>query len=74
LRDLARSRRIWGADRISGVRCSQCGALFDAEDIALVLLEKQSQLERFGLLTPSTGGSESPMPPAMHGTLRLKKD
>ncbi|HXO86640.1 MAG TPA: hypothetical protein VN803_14060 [Gemmatimonadales bacterium] len=57
MRDLARSRRIWGADRISGLRCSHCGALFDAEDIAQLLLEKQSQLERFGLLTPPTAGS-----------------
>jgi hypothetical protein len=42
----------WGADRISGLRCERCGALLGAEDVARLLLEKQSLLERFGMLTP----------------------
>jgi hypothetical protein len=46
---------VWGADRISGLRCAACGTLLDAGDIAQLLLEKQSQLERVGLLTPPRG-------------------
>jgi hypothetical protein len=69
----ARSRRVWGADRISGLHCSTCGSLLDAEDIAKLLLEKQSQLESFGLLTPPAAGSEPPPPPTGSGILRLKK-
>jgi hypothetical protein len=69
---LARSRTVWGADRISGLRCSQCGTLFDADDIAKLLLEKQSQLERVGLLTPRAAvRSPRRRPPA--GIFRLKK-
>ena len=57
----ARPRDAGGADRpepswarISGLRCERCRALLDADDIAHLLLEKQSQLERFGLLKPPT--------------------
>lgn len=57
------SRRVWGADRISGLRCAVCGVLLDAEDIATLLLEKQSQLEQFGLLTPP---SPTVVPIAIH--------
>jgi hypothetical protein len=41
--------RIWGADRISGLRCARCGVILGAEDIALLLGEKASQLAQFGL-------------------------
>ncbi len=47
-----RTAPVWGADRISGLRCDRCAALLGVEDIAQLLLEKQSQLARFGLLTP----------------------
>jgi hypothetical protein len=47
-----RSAPVWGADRISGLRCDRCTALLGADDIAQLLLEKQSQLAQFGLLTP----------------------
>lgn len=85
----ARSRTIWGADRISGLRCSDCGALLDAEDIAQLLMQKESQLERFGLLTPprtaaqSTAVATTPDPAArteplargaVRRTVRLEKD
>ncbi|HEY7192535.1 MAG TPA: hypothetical protein VH439_02260 [Gemmatimonadales bacterium] len=50
----ADSGSIWGVERISGLRCSRCGALLGADDIVRLLLEKQSQLERFGLLMPPT--------------------
>jgi len=45
---------IWGADRISGLRCVRCGALLGAEDVVRLLLAKQSQLEQFGMLQPPT--------------------
>jgi len=56
-RDGASSRRVspapvWGAERISGLRCVSCGALLDADDIAQLLLEKESQLAQFGLVNP----------------------
>ncbi|HET8712376.1 MAG TPA: hypothetical protein VFM23_01700 [Gemmatimonadales bacterium] len=54
---------VWGADRISGLRCARCGALLGAEDVARLLLAKQSQLEQFGMLKP----------PALH-PLRLECD
>ena len=83
-REPARSRRVWGADRISGLHCSACGTLLDAEDIATLLLEKQSQLERFGLLTrPSAAGlpianqadgSEPQASVAVRRNFRLEKD
>jgi len=40
---------VWGADRISGLRCGRCGILLGAEDIAQLLGEKASQLAQFGL-------------------------
>ena len=43
---------LWGADRISGLRCARCGALLGAEDVARLLLAKQSLLEQFGMLKP----------------------
>jgi len=59
----AHPESIWGADRISGLRCGRCGALLGADDIAQLLLEKQSQLEQFGLLRPPTQVEpESPLP------------
>ena len=56
-RDGASRRRaspvpVWGAERISGLHCGSCGALLDAEDIAQLLLEKESQLAQFGLVNP----------------------
>ena len=51
---------IWGADRISGLRCTRCGALLGAEDVARLLLAKQSQLEQFGMIRPPEGDSEHP--------------
>jgi len=75
---------VWGADRISGLRCVVCGTLLDAEDIAQLLLEKQSQLERFGLLTPPTAavvpiagqadGAEPEASVAVQRNFRLEKD
>jgi hypothetical protein len=44
--------RVWGADRIHGLLCDICGAVLSADDIAHLLLEKQSQLAQFGLLRP----------------------
>ena len=83
-RDRARSGTVWGADRISGLHCSSCGTLLDAEDIAQLLLEKQSQLERFGLLTPPLAaavpianhpdGPEPQTSAAVHRNFRLEKD
>jgi hypothetical protein len=83
-RERARSRTVWGADRISGLRCSACGTLLDADDIAKLLLEKQSQLERFGLLTPPSAavvpianhatGPEPQAPGAVRRKFRLEKD
>jgi len=49
----------WAVERISGLRCARCGALLGAEDIVRLLLEKQSQLERFGLFQPPSFGSRS---------------
>jgi len=66
----ARTASVWGADRISGLRCARCGALLVAEDIARLLLEKQSQLAQFGLLTPPRAAPSPPAPPAM----RLEDD
>ncbi|PYO71914.1 MAG: hypothetical protein DMD64_13020 [Gemmatimonadetes bacterium] len=56
--------RIWGLDRISGLRCSRCGALLGADDIAHLLLAKQSQLEQFGLLRPPTHADPTTPQPA----------
>ncbi len=63
-----RVARIWGADRISGLRCARCGNLLGAEDIAQLLGEKASQLEQFGLLSPR---ADVPAPnPASHSGMR----
>lgn len=51
---------IWGADRISGLRCTRCGVLLGAEDVARLLLAKQSQLEQFGMLRPPEEEAEPP--------------
>jgi len=68
--------KIWGAERISGLRCGQCGALLGADDIAKLLLEKQSQLEQFGLLRRPS--HDEPDAPATVGRairlVRLEKD
>jgi hypothetical protein len=64
---------LWGADRISGLRCVRCGALLCAEDIARLLLAKQSQLEQFGLLRPPTDPESSPPPRALR-VVRLEKE
>ena len=66
------SGRIWGADRISGLRCGRCGELLGAEDIAKLLLEKQSQLEQFGLLRRPTHDEPDAPPPTLR-SLRLVK-
>ena len=46
------SARVWGAERISGLHCASCGSLLGAEDIAQLLLQKESQLAQFGLVNP----------------------
>ena len=67
---------IWGADRISGLRCARCGALLDADDIVKMLLEKQSQLEQFGLLRPPTRDEAESRLPRMRAlrVVRLETD
>lgn len=70
-REPAHPGPIWGADRISGLRCARCGALLGADDVVRLLLAKQSQLEQFGMLTPP---SEAPAPPRAMHILRLEKD
>lgn len=52
---------IWGAERISGLRCARCGILLGAEDVLRLLLAKQSQLEQFGLLKPPTPEPAGPV-------------
>jgi len=64
--------RVWGADRISGLRCGRCGALLGAEDIAHLLLQKQSQLQRFGLLRPPTA-AEPKLPAPLTWAPRVLK-
>jgi hypothetical protein len=54
--------RVWGAERISGLHCASCGALLGAEDIAQLLLQKESQLAQFGLVNPGRPLLE-PVPP-----------
>lgn len=54
--------RVWGAERIRGLRCSHCDVLLGAEDIAQLLLQKQSQLAQFGLVNPGRPLLE-PVPP-----------
>ena len=67
---------VWGADRISGLRCGRCGALLGAEDVARLLLAKQSQLEQFGMLRPPDGPSRPELQPLGRGlrVVRLEKD
>jgi len=65
---------LWGAERISGLRCARCGALLGAEDIARLLLDKQSQLEQFGMLTPPNDPESSTTPPRALRVVRLEKD
>ena len=68
---------IWGADRISGLRCTRCGVLLGADDVARLLLAKQSQLEQFGMLRPPDGESEHPELPLLGRGLhvvRLEKN
>ena len=64
---------IWGADRISGLRCGRCGALLGAEDVARLLLAKQSQLEQFGMLRPPDRASERAEPQAPPRGLRVMR-
>ena len=44
--------RVWGAERLRDLLCSSCGTILASEDIAHRLLQKQSQLARFGLGGP----------------------
>ncbi len=68
---------IWGAERISGLRCARCGALLGAEDVARLLLAKQSQLEQFGMLRPpgefSLAAGERPEPQPSGRALRVMR-
>ena len=64
---------LWGAERISGLRCGCCGALLGVEDIARLLLDKQLQLEQFGMLTPPNDPESTPLPRALR-VVRLEKD
>ena len=48
----ARPAPLWGAERISGLCCDRCRTPLGVEDISQLLLQKQSQLAQFGLLTP----------------------
>jgi len=52
LRRAGTHARVWGAERISGLYCASCGSLLGAEDIAQLLLQKESQLAQFGLVNP----------------------
>jgi len=63
---------IWGAERISGLRCAGCGILLGAEDVVRLLLAKQSQLEQFGMLKPPT--PEPAAPTRALRVLRVGKD
>src|SRR5882762_11580150 len=66
--------RVWGADRISGIRCASCGVMLGAEDIALLLGEKASQLAQFGLAsTRHDVGSPAPASPPPARAIRLFK-
>ncbi len=65
---------IWGADRISGFRCAKCGALLGAEDIARLLLAKQSQLAQFGLMKPPAPEAPTSGPGRALRVVRVEKD
>jgi len=65
---------VWGADRISGLRCGRCGILLGAEDIAQLLGEKASQLAQFGLAsTRYDVRPPAPESPTLTRALRLWK-
>ena len=65
----------WVADRISGLRCGHCGVLLDADDIAQLLGEKESQLAQFGLLSaPDDAEPPATSSPARTHAIRLWKD
>ena len=65
----------WVANRISGLRCAQCGVLLGADDIAQLLGEKESQLAQFGLLSvPADSGPPATSSPARRRAIRLWKD
>ena len=71
---MGRSGQIWGADRISGLRCERCSVMLGAEDIALLLGEKASQLAQFGLVsTTHDGSSPAPASPTRMRAIRLWK-
>jgi hypothetical protein len=73
-REPAHPAPIWGAERISGLRCAHCGALLGAEDVVRLLLAKQSQLEQFGMLRPPGELPEPQAPGRALGVVRLEKD
>ena len=72
-REPAHPAPIWGADRISGLRCARCGALLGAEDVVRLLLAKQSLLEQFGMLKPPNDPESSAPQRGLH-VVRLEKD
>jgi len=71
-REPAQHGPIWGAERISGLRCAGCGTLLGAEDIIRLLLAKQSQLEQFGLLKPPPPDPAAPVRALR--VIRVEKD
>ena len=64
-----RDSSIWGADRISGLRCERCGILLGADDIAQLLGEKASQLAQFGLFSARP---DAPTPASPTGTRAIR--
>ena len=51
----------WGAEHLAGVKCTLCGSIFDADDVARLVDEKFSQLAQFGLVSvPTQPPSPSP--------------
>ncbi|PYO12214.1 MAG: hypothetical protein DMD31_17240 [Gemmatimonadetes bacterium] len=50
------SRRVWGARRLGDLLCARCGAVLPMELVTEHLLEKLSELGRFGL-----AGSPKPL-------------
>jgi len=72
-REPAQHGPIWGAERISGLRCASCGALLGAEDVVRLLLAKQSQLAQFGMLNPPADPARAagPEPPVPVRAMRL---
>jgi hypothetical protein len=45
--------RVWGVERLRELLCTGCGAVLAGEEVAQRLLEKQSQLAKFGLAGPA---------------------